>query len=76
MSAVAESKQITPEKLDVQIRRRTVADSPWQTSFSVRIDLGEGLTHRERVILFNSARRCEVHKLLTGEMSFDYEWAD
>jgi len=27
---------------------------------------------RERVILFNSARRCEVYKLLTGELRFEY----
>ena len=48
----------------------------WQTSFVVRVNLGHGLTHRERVILFNSARRCEVHKLLTGELHFDYDWLE
>ncbi len=39
---------------------------------AIRIDLGKGLTHREQVILFNAGRTCEVHKLLTGELSFDY----
>jgi hypothetical protein len=44
----------------------------WHTSFAVQLDLGRGLTRREKAILFNSARRCEVHKLLTGELRFDY----
>ena len=28
---------------------------------------------REQAILYNSARRCEVHKLLTGEIGFEYQ---
>jgi uncharacterized OsmC-like protein len=50
-----------------------VEGSPWRTSFDVQIDLGTGLTKRERVLLFNSARRCEVYKLLTGELHFEYK---
>jgi hypothetical protein len=57
----------------VQIRRETEEERPWQTRFDVQIDLGEGLTRRERIILYNSARQCEVHKLLTGQMAFDYQ---
>ena len=56
----------------MQIQRSTQEGKPWQTRFEVQIDLGEGLTRREQVILFNSARRCEVNKLLNGEMRFDY----
>jgi hypothetical protein len=37
--------------------------------------LGAGLDRRGRIILFNSARLCEVHKLLSGEMSFNYDLA-
>ena len=48
-------------------------DRHWRTQFEVQIDLGEGLTQREQIILFNSARRCEVNKLLNGEMTFDYQ---
>ncbi|HUT20777.1 MAG TPA: hypothetical protein VM366_16595 [Anaerolineae bacterium] len=47
----------------------------WQSTFSVEIDLGPGLTRRERALLFNSARRCEVHKLLEGSLAFDYQLA-
>jgi hypothetical protein len=57
----------------VQVQRETVEDSVWRTSFVVRLDLGQGLTRREQAILFNSSRRCEVNKLLTGEMQFDYD---
>jgi uncharacterized OsmC-like protein len=42
----------------------------------VRLVLGPGLTKRERAILFNSARRCEVYKLLTGKVQFDYALID
>jgi hypothetical protein len=47
----------------------------WETGFVVDIDLGPGLTRRDRIILFNAARQCEVHKLLAGELSFDYRLA-
>ena len=73
IAAVADHKEISPERIDVQIDRETVEETPWRTSFTVRIDLGEGLTRRECAILFNAARRCEVHKLLSGQMRFDYQ---
>jgi uncharacterized OsmC-like protein len=73
IAAVAEAKGIAPERIDVQIRRQTREDLSWQTLFVVQVDLGQGLTRRERVLLFNSARRCEVRKLLNGEMTFDYQ---
>jgi len=59
----------------VQVGRTTEEGQSWQTRFEVRVDLGEGLTRRERIILFNSARRCEVNKLLNGAMTFDYQLA-
>jgi hypothetical protein len=76
MAAVAAHKGIEPERIGVQIERQTVESAPWRTTFAVDIDLGEGLSRRERVILFNSARHCEVHKLLDGESGFDYRLVD
>ena len=73
MAAVAENKGITPEKLEARIARQTPTGSTSRTHFLIHIDLGQGLTQRERVILYNSARRCEVYQLLTGEMTFEYE---
>jgi hypothetical protein len=75
IAAVAETKGIAPQKIDVQIRRQTREGLSWQTLFVVQIDLGQGLTRREQMLLFNSARRCEVHKLLNGEIAFDYQLA-
>jgi uncharacterized OsmC-like protein len=75
VAAVAENKGISPPKIDVQIRRQTREGVPWQTRFIIQIDLGEGLTRREHTLLCNAARRCEVHKLLNGEMTFDYQLA-
>lgn len=76
VAAVAAHKAIEPERIDVEIRRRSIEDRSWQTSFVVDLDLGAGLGRRERVLLFNAARCCEVHKLLGGEMSFDYRLAE
>jgi hypothetical protein len=56
----------------VQIDRQTQEGRPWQTRFQVQVNLGAGLTRREQIILFNSARRCEVNKLLNGEIAFEY----
>jgi hypothetical protein len=75
MAAVAAHKGIRPQQIDVDIHRQSVEGSAWQTDFVVDIDLGPGLSRRDRIILFNSARRCEVHKLLTGEIAFDYRLA-
>jgi uncharacterized OsmC-like protein len=73
IAAVAENKGIQLGQIDVQIQRQTAEEVPWRTSFAVQVDLGEGLTRRERVLLYNSARHCEVHKLLDGEMAFEYQ---
>ena len=75
VAAVAANKGIAPQRIDVQIYRRTVEAASWQSTFAVEIDLGPGLSRRERVLLFNAARRCEVHKLLEGDLAFEYRLA-
>ena len=72
MAAVADNKKINLHKAEVRIEHRIHEGKPWRTDFSIQIDLGSGLSLRERKILFNSARFCEVGKLLTGEFTFDY----
>ena len=57
----------------MRIAREALGGSPRRTSFAVRVDLGAGLTRREQAILYNAARRCEVHQLLTGEVRLEYE---
>lgn len=73
MAAVADHKNIKLETVDVHIGHRIQPGKKWLTTFTVKIDLGPGLTRRERTILFNSARLCEVTKLLGGEKKFTYE---
>jgi hypothetical protein len=58
----------------VDVLRQTDEGTPWRTRFVVSLDLGAGLTRREQAILYNSARKCEVHKLLSGELEFEYGW--
>ena len=74
MAAVAANKGIALGRLAVSVESRTeLADTigPAATHFYSRIELDEGLTARERRILFNSARLCEVHKMLRGEITFE-----
>ena len=73
MAAVADNKQINPDVVDVRISYTIQAGRSWSTCFDIRINLGNKLTTRERAILFNSARGCEVSKLLSGENKFNYE---
>jgi hypothetical protein len=73
MAAVADHKKIKLDTADVHIGYRIHPGKKWLTAFTIQIDLGRGLTKRERTILFNSARLCEVAKLLGGEKKFEYE---
>jgi uncharacterized OsmC-like protein len=77
MAAVAANKGIQLEKLEAQVDAVTdVTEGGQRTKFSTIIDLGHGLTDREIRILFNSARRCEVHKLLGGQIEFEEKLAE
>jgi uncharacterized OsmC-like protein len=72
MAAVAVNKGIQVEKLEAQVDAVTdVTEGGQRTKFYTLIDLGQGLSDREIKILFNSARRCEVHKLLGGQIEFE-----
>jgi uncharacterized OsmC-like protein len=76
MAAVAANKGIQMDKLEAQVDAVTdVTEGGQWTKFSSTIDLGQGLTDRELKILFNSARRCEVHKLLGGQIEFEEKLA-
>jgi len=72
MAAVAASKGIQVEKLEAQVDAVTdVTEGGQWCKFSSTIVLDQGLSDREIKILFNSARRCEVHKLLGGQIEFE-----
>jgi uncharacterized OsmC-like protein len=72
MAAVAEHKGITITGLAAWVEGQTeFVGRQTTTHFVSHVDLGEGLTPREQRILFNSAKQCEVHKMLRGQMTFD-----
>jgi len=72
MAAVADHKGIRLDTAEVRLRYRISEGSPWRTEFHSDIELGPHLTDREHKILFNSARLCEVNKILSGEFAFTY----
>ncbi len=72
MAAVADHKGIKVARLEAWVEGRTeFVGRRTTTHFVSRVDLGPGLTAREQRILFNSAKQCEVHKMLRGEMTFE-----
>jgi len=72
MAAVAEHKGISVSRLAASVEGCTeFVGLSVSTRFVSRLEMDEGLTPRERRILFNSARQCEVHKMLRGEIAFE-----
>ena len=61
------------EKLEVQVGCITGNGTSPSTRFKISIDVGHGLTQREKAILFNSVRNCEVGKILTGAIDIEYD---
>lgn len=72
LSAVADHKKITMEKLEVRVGCLTGNGASPSTRFKIKIDIGSALTQREQAILFNSARHCEVGKILAGPIDIEY----
>ena len=72
ISAAAEAKNINMAKNEVNIRFQIESSPRRASSYDVEIDLGPGLTQRERRLLYTVARTCEVHKVLAGEATFHF----
>jgi uncharacterized OsmC-like protein len=72
MAAVADHKGIKVTRIEASVEGRTeFVGLGATTHFFSHLDLGEGLTDREIRILCNSAKQCEVHKMLRGEITFE-----
>jgi hypothetical protein len=72
MAAVADYKGIHCTRLAASVEGHTeFVGRKATTRFVSHLDLGEGLTPREQRILYSSARQCEVHKMLQGEIAFE-----
>jgi uncharacterized OsmC-like protein len=72
MAAVAANKGIRLEHLGATVKGRT--EFPGReavTHFATHLEFQGNLTPREQHILYNSARNCEVHKMLRGKITFE-----
>ena len=72
ISAVAENKNIEFSGIDVYVSRSPTVKQDDETLITVEIELKGNLSRRERILMFNSARKCEVSKLLLGDLRLDY----
>ena len=71
ITAVAEIKKISLDDVVVNVNELDDEPQVGQTSFTVGIELSGNLTQRETILLYNSARNCDVHKLLSSQLSFN-----
>jgi uncharacterized OsmC-like protein len=77
MAAVADHKGISFTRLAASVEGQTQFEGRRTfTHFASHLDLGQDLTRRERRILYASARQCEVHKMLCGEITFEERLED
>lgn len=72
IAAVADAKQIQVGSSMVHVRMELEEDNPWQVAFSLSFDMDKDLSRRECTILVNSAKSCEVSKILAGNTSFEF----
>ena len=70
MAAVAADKGIASDGFAVTVRMTTQLPEQDGVTFCSEVHLSREYSDRERRILFNSARACEVHHLLRGPVEF------
>lgn len=61
------------DEIEVLVSRDTHNNEENQSVYSVEIELPAKLDDREKILLFNSARNCDVTKILKGEFQFQYQ---
>jgi uncharacterized OsmC-like protein len=57
----------------VRVSRKASGTDTDKTIFFIETELHGELSKREKILLFNSARKCDVSKLLAGEVCFEYQ---
>jgi hypothetical protein len=62
--------------INVNISRNTSDANKVETQFLIEISLKGELTKHDKIILFNSARKCEVGKLISGKINFQHQLKD
>jgi len=64
---------MTIENLEAQVQLHSSDGSKSITVLFVEIDIAGNLTDRERRILYNSARSCEISKILGDKVDIRYQ---
>jgi uncharacterized OsmC-like protein len=62
--------------LEIAISRHSNKNDEAGSLFKVEVKIDSDLTTREKILLFNSARKCDVSKLLFGKSEFEYRLED
>jgi len=70
MAAVAAHKGLQGAGFSVSVRMKPALEDGSGADFETEVALAPSYSRRERCILFNSARACEVHHLLRGPIRF------
>ena len=70
LDAVAKNKGIALDDFEARLGYRT--DGNGHTTFDVALQLDAGLSERERKILYQSAKLCDVGKVLKSNVTIDY----
>ncbi len=61
------------DEIEVLVSRDTYNNEENHSVYSVEIELPANLDDREKILLFNSARKCDVTKILKGGFQFQYQ---
>jgi len=59
--------------IEVRVSREVQNTRENKSLYSVEIELPAYLDDREKILLFNSAKKCDVTKILKGEFQFQYQ---
>ncbi len=76
MAAVAAAKQMQPAGFRVAIRMTPYTHAGNGADIATDIALDAAYSERERRILFNTARTCELHHILRGPVHFSESLQD
>lgn len=57
----------------MRVSRKASLTDKDKNTFIIETELKGELSKREKILLFNSARKCDVSKLLAGDISFEYQ---
>ena len=60
------------QQLEIEIDHVVENTRPLNTKYRILVRVGPGLTSRERTILLNTAKKCHVGKILSGNSHFSF----